>query len=106
MSEQGMEKIVTEKKQLSEGDYKIKIHAVTVAQTVAFAFSIVVLILEIIFSKTLVIGFACLGMCFVITGVEKWLTYFSLKNKNDLLTALVDSSAFFACTLFVLLAVI
>ena len=104
--EQTTEKTFLEKTFESEQGCKIKLHAVTVAQTVAFAFSIVVLILEIVFSKTLMFGFVCLGMCFLTSGLEKWLTYFSLKQKNDLLAALVDSAAFVACALFVVLAIL
>ena len=106
MSQQTTEKTFLEKTFEDGRESKIKLHAVTVAQTVAFAFSLVVLILEIIFSKTLMLGFVCLAMCFVVSGVEKWLTYFSLKQKNDLLTGVVDSAAFLACALFVVLALI
>lgn len=106
MSEQKSENNVLENFQISDGDCRIKLHAVTVAQIVGFAFSIVVLILEIIFSASLMFGFACLGMCFIMSGVEKWLTFFTLKNKNDLLTALVDSAAFVACVLFVVLGIL
>lgn len=106
MSEQPTEKTFLEKTFEDGRESKIKLHAVTVSQTVAFAFSIVVLILEIIFSKALMLGFVCLGMCFLTSGLEKWLTYFSLKQKNDLLTALVDSAAFVACALFVVLAIL
>ena len=106
MSEQTTEKTVLEKTFENDKENKIKLNAVTVSQTVALAFSIVVLILEIIFSKTLILGFACLGMCFLISGLEKWLAYFSLKQKNDMLTAVVDTAAFLACALFVVLAVL
>lgn len=106
MSQQTTEKTFLEKTFEDGRESKIKLHAVTVSQTVCFAFSLVVLILEIIFSKTLILGFVCLGMCFAITGLEKWLTYFSLKKKNDLLNGIVDSAAFLACALFVVLAII
>ncbi len=106
MSQQITEKTFLEKTFEDGRESKIKLHAVTVSQTVCFAFSLVVLVLEIIFSKALMFGFVCLGMCFAISGLEKWLTYFSLKQKNDLLTGLVDSAAFLACALFVVLALI
>ena len=105
MSEQTTEKTVLEKTFENDKENKIKLNAVTVSQTVGFAFSLVVLILEIIFSSTLILGFLCLSMCFLISGVEKWLTYFSLKKKNDLLNGIVDSAAFLACALFVVLAI-
>lgn len=106
MSEQTTEKTVLEKTFENDKENKIKLNAVTVSQTVGLAFSVVVLILEIIFSSTLILGFLCLSMCFLISGVEKWLTYFSLKKKNDLLNGIVDSAAFLACVLFVVLAIL
>ena len=100
-------KNIEEQKEIGIQECKIKLHASSVASTVAFALAIVVLILEIIFSNTaMVYGFICFSMCFVMSGVEKWLEYFSLKNKNDLYSALIDSAAFLACVLFVVLAII
>ena len=100
-------KNIAEKKELGEHDCKIKLNASSVALTVAFALSLVILVLEIIFSSTAMIyGFICLGMCFVISGVEKWLTYFSLKQKNDLYNGVIDGAAFLACVLFVVLAIV
>lgn len=106
MSEQTTEKTVLEKTFENDKENKIKLNAVTVSQTVGFAFSLVVLILEIIFSSTLILGFLCLSMCFLISGVEKWLTYFSLKQKSDLLAAIVDTAAFLCCAMSVFLAIL
>lgn len=105
MSEQVTENTFLEKAAAEQRESKIKLNAQMVGQTVALAVSIAVLVLEIIFSETLLLGFACLGICFVVMSVEKWLTYFSLKQKNDLLTAVMDSAVFLACVLFVVLAI-
>ena len=105
MSEQTTGNTFLEKNAQEQRESKIKLNAHLVGQTVAFAVSIVVLVLEIIFSQALILGFACLGISFVITSVEKWLTYFSLKQKSDLLTAVLDSAVFLVCVLFVVLAI-
>lgn len=96
-----------EKKELNSQDSKIKLHASSVALTVGFVVSLAALILEIIFSNTtMVYGFICLGMCFLISGVEKWLAYFSFKNKNDLYNGIADAACVLACISFVVLALV
>lgn len=107
MSEKDLVKTILERKDMSEGECKIRLHATTVAQAAAFGVSLLVLILEIVLGhQPLVYGFTCLGVCFLLTAVEKWLCYFSLKQKNEMLTAIVDSAVFLVCAAFVLLAIL